>query len=97
MPCGFRIQPAQRLLLDVPAEEPRDEILGEGCWAALVGKLWQERQEKSEALSLRWPCNNRHPAGLTPLAFAGPVITQLQAGTDKLTVASTIVAPDGRS
>jgi hypothetical protein len=28
--CHRRIWPAQRLLLDVPAEEPRDEILGEG-------------------------------------------------------------------
>jgi hypothetical protein len=30
MLCGFRIEPPKRLLLDVPAKKPRDEILGEG-------------------------------------------------------------------
>jgi hypothetical protein len=30
MPCGLRIQAADSLLRDVPAEEPSDEILGEG-------------------------------------------------------------------
>jgi hypothetical protein len=29
---GFRIKPPKRLLLDVPAKKPRDEILGEAWW-----------------------------------------------------------------
>jgi hypothetical protein len=29
MLCGFRIKLAKRLLLDVPAKKPGDEILGE--------------------------------------------------------------------
>src|ERR1700680_1597146 len=28
--CGIRIKPAEGLLLDVPAEEPRHEVSGEG-------------------------------------------------------------------
>jgi hypothetical protein len=52
MLCGFRIKSPKRLLLDVPAKKPGDEILGE-AWGRRGTK--RRTPQAAKRVDAEWP------------------------------------------